>query len=122
MDKLGLLLIALVLTTDCESVWIVPPAIGRIVDAQSGQPVFHAAVTRICSDAPAKTTTDNNGGFRFRGKRRLQVAFGDTICAPRSYQIEATDYHTINTNCPSFGWASASGLRDNLGVIQVEPK
>ena len=122
MNKLGALLIALVLTNGCEMVWVVPPANGRVVDAHSGQPVFNAAVTRVCPDAPAETATDTGGSFSFRGKRRLQVAFGDTICAPHSYRIEAAGYQIVDTNCFPGGWASVSGLRDVLGTIQIAPK
>lgn len=122
MSKLVALLVALVLTSGCEMVWVVPPASGRVVDARSGQPVSHAAVTRVCTDAPAKTMTDTDGSFRFHGKRRLQVAFGDTICTPHSYRIEVTGYQSVDTNCFPFGWASVSGLRDNLGDVQIAPK
>jgi hypothetical protein len=121
MMKLGALLFALALTNGCEMVCVVPPASGQVVDAHSGQPISHAAVSRICSSAPAKTTADKDGNFTFRGKRRLQIAIGDTIVTPHSYHIEAAGYHSVDTNGVSYIWANASGLRDNLGVIPMAP-
>lgn len=119
--KLALLIVVLV-TSGCESVWVVPPANGHIVDARSGKPIPHAEVTRICTDAPAKTKTDTHGYFKFRGKRRLEVAMGDPLCAPASYRIDAVGYQSIETNGFAFGWANQSSLRHNLGDIQIAPK
>ena len=122
MHKLGLLLIALLVTSGCESVWVVPPANGRVVDIRSRHPVAQAEVTRVSTDAPAKTKTDANGYFKFRGKRTLQVALGDPLCAPASYRIEAAGYQSVETNGFVFDWANQSGLRHNLGEIQIAPK
>jgi hypothetical protein len=122
MYKLGLVLIASFVTSGCESVWIVPPSNGRVVDARSRQPVVQAAITRVCKQAPAKTKTDADGHFNLRGKRRLQIALGDTLCAPVSYRIEAAGYQSVETNRFAFRWANQSGMRDNLGEIQIVPK
>ena len=89
MSRLLPLLLVIALCSGCETVWIVPPASGRVVDARSGQPVSRATITRICTDAPAKTTTHSDGSFRFHGKWHLEVAFGYTLCSTHSYLIEA---------------------------------
>jgi hypothetical protein len=122
MYKLTLLLIALLATSGCESVWVVPPATGRVVDARSHQPVAKAEVIRICADAPANTKTDTDGYFTFRGKHALQLALGDPLCAPASYRIEAAGYQAAETNVFAFGMANQSGLRHNLGEISLTPK
>jgi hypothetical protein len=121
MHKIALLIVVIV-TSGCESVWIVPPSSGRVVDARSGKPIPQAQVTRICADAPAKTQTDASGYFKFSGKRTLQVALGDPLCATASYRIGAVGYQSVETNGFAFGWANQRGLRHNLGDVQIAPK
>jgi hypothetical protein len=116
------LFLGLILTTGCEMVYVVAPAKGRVVDARSHQPVAQADVTRIHAYAPAATKTDAKGYFRFRGKRHLQVAFGDPVLSRVAYRIEAAGYDAVETN-QFHGWsANQSGLRDNFGTIQIFPK
>jgi hypothetical protein len=122
MNKLSLLFFVLLAATGCESVWVVPPANGQVVDARSGKPVAQAQVTRMCADASAKTKTDVNGYFKFHGQRAWRVAFGDPLCAPASYRIDVVGYQSVETNGFAFGWANQSGLRHNLGEIQITPK
>jgi hypothetical protein len=122
MHKLGLLAIGLTLTSGCESVWVVPPAGGRVVDIRSQRPIPEAQVTRVCVDAPAKTKTDSSGYFEFQGKRKLQVPFGDPLTTPASYRIEAAGYVSTETNGPNFGWANQRDLRHNLGEIRMQPR
>jgi hypothetical protein len=117
-----LLLIPLVLASGCEIVCIVPSVDGRIVDAHSGIPVSRAVVTRICSEAPAKTLTGVDGRFKMSGKRRLQPAIGDTLVTPQSYLIEAIGYQPITTNRFQLGWASPEMLNEHLGDIPLVPK
>lgn len=119
MNKLWPLLLVIVLCAGREAVWIVPPASGRITDARSGQPISHATVIRVCTNAAAKTITRSDGSFKFHGRWRLEVALGDALCAPHSYLIKAEGYETVSTNCFPFGWASQSSLRDNLGEIRL---
>ena len=121
MNKLALMLIAL-LSAGCETYWVVPPANGRVVDARSRQPIAQAEVTRVCEDAPAQTTTDSNGRFKFRGKRTIQLALGDPVCTPASYRIEAKGYETVETNGVGFGTAQQNGLRHDIGEIQLTPR
>ena len=121
MNKLAFLLIAL-LATGCETYWVVPPANGRVVDARSRQPIAQAEVTRVCENAQAETTTDSDGYFQFRGKRTIQLSEGDAECTPASYRIEAKGYETVETNGVAFGSPKQSGLRCNLGEIQLVPR
>ena len=122
MRRFGILLLGLVLTSGCEMVYVVPPANGRVVDVSSGQPVAKADVTREHADAPAKTKTNAKGYFKFHGKRHLQVALGDPVLIPASYRIEAVGYYSFQTNRFIGLWANRSGLRDDLGTIQITPK
>jgi len=123
MCKTGPLLLGLVLTTGCELLWRVPPANGRVVDIRSQQPIASAVVTRVCAEAPAKTATDAEGQFRFRGKRALQFFyFGDTLTTPASYRVEAIGYQSFQTNGVRY-WANHSRMfPHSLGEIHLKPK
>lgn len=120
--QFGILLLCIGLTIGCEMVYVVPPASGRVVDARSRQPVACAEVTRVHAEAPAKTTTDAKGYFRFHGKRHVQVSMGDPVLSAAAYRIEAPGYQTLETNRHHGVWANQSGLRDEFGTIQMIPK
>lgn len=102
-------------------VWIVPPANGRVVDGISHQPIGQADVTRVCTDASANTKTDAAGNFKFRGKRTIGFAIGDSLCEPVTYYVVAAGYQVMRTNGFEFGWANQSGLRHNLGDLPMTP-
>ena len=121
--RLTALLAIVGMTSGCEIIQSVPGARGRVVDAQSGQPIAHAAVVRTCSGSSKKKTTNGEGEFHFHGRWRLQVALGDTIRPPRSYVITAGGYRSFSTNCVSHGWATCcNGETDDFGAIAVTPQ
>jgi hypothetical protein len=122
MIKLATLMVVLGLTSGCEMIQTVPSATGRVIDAGSGKPISHAVVVRTCSSTPKRKTTDADGNFKFHGKWRLQIAFGDTIRPGRSYLIEATGYRSFETNRVTLGWANQGSERDDLGTIAITPQ
>src|SRR4051812_13401530 len=122
MSRFLPLLLALLLTAGCESVCVVPPASGRVVDARSQKPIPWAEVTRFHAEKSAKTKTDTEGHFRFHGRRRLEVALGDPVLTPASYRVEAPGYISVETNLFHGLWANQWGLRDDFGTIQLLPR
>ena len=112
--KLVFALIAVGLSTGCRSVWNVPPANGRIVDALSRQPIANAKVTQLCGGAANETKSDANGNFTFRGESTLEIDFGDHFTPPASYQIEAVGYQGFQTNWLPYG--------HDFAEIQLVPK
>jgi hypothetical protein len=121
MKQFAALLIALSLTSGCETVWIVPPATGRVVDSISRKPIAQADVTRVCDDVQANTKSDAAGCFKFRGKRTIGFAIGDTMSQQITYYVVATGYQVFRTNRIGFGMANQSGLRHDLGNIAMTP-
>lgn len=121
------LLLTLILTSGCESLWIVSSADGHVVDARSHKPIALAKVTRVCDRAPAETQTDADGYFRFHGKRIFELPIGDTIAAAAYYRVDAIGYgswesRNNQTNIISVGWASQKDIRHHFGEIQLTPK
>ena len=113
-----LLPLALIFTSGCEIVCVVPPANGRVLDSRTGQPIHHALVTRTGDEATSHTKTRRDGTFSFFGKHRVEIALGDRILPPNSYEFNAVGYEKFTTNCYYPGFAtSLSTPEDRLGDV-----
>ena len=127
MHRLVLLSFLLILTTGCYTEYRAPGAVGRVVDAQTGDPLRGARVTRMATSDPsydrkvpsATVTTDKSGKFNLPPDAQTQLRFmylRNPDFLRGSFSVSGEGYRTNEVS----GTASARTFwRVELGTIQI---
>lgn len=102
---------------------VAPPAQGRVVDAETREPVVESKVTRRIgrSDQRQITFTNRRGDFAFKKAQRLgwllMVDYGPNQI---HYRFEAAGYRSFETNLYGGGSFYRGTLSHDLGIVLLQ--